>query len=419
MTAALRDEIPANVTRIGPNEEIEIHAWPDCLGLDRPVEALAPWVYDEPALLELEKEAIFRRSWQMACHVSDIPAPGDFQVFDLLDDSVIVLRGRDGEPRAFMNACRHRAARLLDGKGRCGPRLQCPYHGWTYDLEGRLKSLPLADSFPDIDRTCHGLTPVPFEIFHGFVFIRIKGDGLSVADEWGTIGDDLAAYGAAELEPLHDPLVEIWDCNWKLAVDNYQDVYHVPMGHPGLYRLLGLGLRMDLERSGVSRGIQNLTEKPSARWSERLYLDLVRNEGKRLPDPISHQWRNYTMLPNLGIDAFPEMISTFQLIPLAIEKTLVRMAVYGHPDATRSEKARCYLIDRISRNVGEEDRDFCRRVQRGLKTSEYRPGPLSQLEVCTAQFHEYLRERMTVVRAPRRPAPEVLREASRTAATER
>ena len=85
----------------------------------------------------------------------------------------------------------------------------------------------------------------------------------------------------------------------------------------------------------------------------------------------------------------------------------------------RSEKARCYLIDRISRNVGEEDRDFCRRVQRGLKTSEYRPGPLSQLEVCTAQFHEYLRERMAVVRAPRRPAPEVLREASRTAATER
>jgi phenylpropionate dioxygenase-like ring-hydroxylating dioxygenase large terminal subunit len=112
------------------------------------------------------------------------------------------------------------------------------------------------------------------------------------------------------------------------------------------------------------------------------------------------------------------LISTFQIIPLATEKTLIRMAVYGHPEATRSEKARCYLIDRISRDVGEEDRDFCRRVQRGLKTSDYRPGPLSQLEVCTAQFHEYLRERMAIVRERSRPTPEALREAARLAATE-
>ena len=411
MTVALKAGSPPEITRLGPNQEIEIRAWPGCPGLDYPGEPLPPWAYDDPAVLELEKEAVFRRSWQLACHVSDVPNSGDFQVFDLLEDSVIVLRGRDGELRVFMNACRHRAARLLDGKGRCGPRLQCPYHNWTYDLEGHLTNLPLAGSFPGLDKSCHGLKTVPFEIFHGFVFVRIKGDGPSVAEDWGAIGADLAAYEVAEMVPIGEPIEEIWACNWKIAVDNYQDVFHVPMGHPGLYRLLGLDLRLDLEPSGVSRGIQDLTERPSARWSERLYLELLRREKGRLPKPLNNQWRNYTMLPSLGIDAFPETVSTFQIIPLAVERTMVRMAIYGRANASRSEKARCYLIDRISRGVNEEDQDFCRRVQRGMKTAGYRPGPLSQLEVCTAQFHDHLRQRVPLVREQGRPTPEALRKA--------
>ena len=115
---------------------------------------LPGWIYHDADFFELEKRSIFRTSWQLVCHSNDIPEIGDYHRFDLFDESVVTIRGKDGQLRSFHNVCRHRASRLLDGpKGNCGHRIQCPYHHWSYSLEGRLIGVPQRDF---VQRSRHG-----------------------------------------------------------------------------------------------------------------------------------------------------------------------------------------------------------------------------------------------------------------------
>src|SRR5579862_9590960 len=120
--------------------------------MDEDAHSLPAWIYRDPEFFELEKQTIFRQAWQLVCHQSDVPRTGDYHSFDFLGESVIVLRGEDGQIRSFHNACRHRASRLLDeSKGHCGRRITCPYHAWTYGLDGRLLAIPQRDAFKGLD----------------------------------------------------------------------------------------------------------------------------------------------------------------------------------------------------------------------------------------------------------------------------
>ena len=157
--------------------------------LQRPAETLDDhlglpgWIYHDPDFFELEKRSIFRTSWQLICHNNDIPQPGDYHTFDLFGESVVTVRGRDGVVRSFHNVCRHRAARLLDGnKGHCGGRITCPYHAWTYSLDGKLVGVPHKESFRDFRVEDHGLVGLEQEIFMGFIFIRFEPGLPSVAE---------------------------------------------------------------------------------------------------------------------------------------------------------------------------------------------------------------------------------------------
>jgi len=129
--------------------------------IDENAVGLPAWIYRDPDFFELEKRTIFRTSWQLVCHSNDIPNPGDYHCFDQLGESVVTVRGRDGQIRSFHNVCRHRASRLLDGpKGHCNARITCPYHAWTYSLEGKLVGVPHRESFRDLNTEQHGLVPL-------------------------------------------------------------------------------------------------------------------------------------------------------------------------------------------------------------------------------------------------------------------
>ena len=131
----------------------------------------------------------------MVCHLSDIPRSGDFHTFEFLGESLVVMRTEDGGVRAFHNVCRHRAARLLDGtKGHCGKLITCPYHAWTYSLDGRLVAVPQKDSFKGLDTARHGLAMLEHEVFLGFVFVRFEPGLPSVRD--------MAAPYLHEMKPL-------------------------------------------------------------------------------------------------------------------------------------------------------------------------------------------------------------------------
>ena len=138
---------------------------------------LPGWIYSSPRFFAEETAKVLAPAWQVVCHQNDIPRPGDYHTFDFIGESVIVVRGQDGRPRAFNNVCLHRAARMLDGPtGRCG-RIVCPYHAWTYDTEGQLIGVPLRETYPDLRIETRKLPPVDLEVFRGFIFVRIEGGG--------------------------------------------------------------------------------------------------------------------------------------------------------------------------------------------------------------------------------------------------
>jgi phenylpropionate dioxygenase-like ring-hydroxylating dioxygenase large terminal subunit len=364
--------------------------------------ALPAWVYNHPEMTRLEHERILLPSWQIVCHVNSIPKAGDYATFDLGPESVLVLRDRDGSIRGFHNVCRHRGARLLDGAGNCAAAITCPYHGWTYRHDGGLIGMPLRESFPGLDRAELGLRPVAVDTAFGFVFVCLAtpaqgGRPAPVAATWGRLGEELAPYHLEDMVPLGPISSDVWHVDWKIAMDNYLESYHVPIGHPGLFRMFTPDYDDAASVPGVARGLSWLRENRSSRWSEGLYQSLIGRAATHLPEAERRCWRFYSALPNLGIDIFPDQIDFFQVLPAGPGKCIIRGALFGLPDATRELRAVRFLSNRINAAVNAEDKWLCERVQRGLASASYRPGPLSQLENSLLEFHNLLRARIPEV----------------------
>jgi phenylpropionate dioxygenase-like ring-hydroxylating dioxygenase large terminal subunit len=368
--------------------------------------AMPAWVYNHPEMNRLELERILKPSWQIACHISQIPRAGDYVTFELASDSVIVLRDASGAIRALRNTCRHRGTRLLEGAGRCSGRITCPYHGWTYRYDGSLLATPARDSFPDLDLREHGLGAVPVEITLGFVWVCLGTEAAPPPSQiWAPLLEELAPYRFEELVPVQPLFQEEWAVDWKIAMDNYLESYHVPIGHPGLNRMFTPDYEDQRGVPGIGRGISWMRDAPSPRWSERIYQKYVGEvTAAHLPERERRSWRFYSYLPNHGIDVFPEQIDFFQVLPRGPGKALVRSASFGLPDERREMRLIRWLGNRINMQVNNEDRQLCERLQRGIADSHYRPGPLSQIETWMLEFHNLLRARIPEVRLANAPA---------------
>ena len=365
--------------------------------------ALPAWVYNNADLTRLELQRVLLPSWQIVCHVNSIPQSGDYVTFDLGPESVLVLRDREGTIRGYHNVCRHRGARILDGAGNCPGTITCPYHGWTYKQDGSLIGMPSRETFVDLDRADYGLRSVRVEVAFGFVFVCLAGNPAPVRETWGALGQELAAYRTEEMVPLGPITEEVWPVDWKIAMDNYLESYHVPIGHPGLNRMFTPDYEDQAWTRGVARGVSWMRDRESSRWSERAYQRMVGKVVTHLPEKERGCWRFYSALPNLGIDVFPDQMDFFQLLPDGPGRTIVRGGVFGLPDERREMRALRYLSSRINTQVNNEDRWLCSRVQRGLSSGSYKPGPLSQLERWMHEFHELLRERIPEFRLPNAP----------------
>jgi phenylpropionate dioxygenase-like ring-hydroxylating dioxygenase large terminal subunit len=372
---------------------------------ERPGAPLAPWTYRNPELFELEYEALFLRRWQFIGHVNDIPESGDYITGNIGRDSVIVIRDKSRTIRGFLNVCRHRASRVLEGSGSCRGVIRCPYHGWTYELDGSLMAIPQQENFPDTDKSQYGLHTVQVDVFHGMVFVRVKGDGPSVAEQFAHTAHFFAEYDVANYEQISTPVEEIWDVNWKVIWDNYLENYHIPIGHPSLFRLLKENGEWDELTSGINYGVFVMRDKPSRVENERLYQEQLHNADHRLPDALKGKWVQFGYAPNLGIDLYPEMLDFFQILPLGPEKTLVRGMFYGHKNPTPEELELRRLNRLINDPVNDEDRQLCERVQQGIRTDGYEPGPLALAVSCIFNFHELIRLEIPVatlvIEAPR------------------
>ncbi len=353
--------------------------------------SLPAWTYIDPAFLDLERTRVFAPSWQIVCHISDIPEPGRYHTLEFLGETILVVRDAGGQVRAYYNVCRHRAARLLDGSsGDCGSRIICPYHAWTYALTGELIGLPGRDAFAHIDRTRHGLVSVELEIWRGFVFVRLVPGGPSVAEMMAPYEHEIAHYRFEDLVPLGRVTLRPRAVNWKNVGDNYADALHITIAHPGLTRLFGKSYGIEA-REWVDKMWGELGDAPSSCWSERMY-QAVLPPVPHLPPNRQRLWTYYRLWPNLAFDIYPDQVDFMQSIPISPTQTLIREIAYVLPDARREMRAARYLNWRINRQVSLEDCALIERVQHGMQSRSYTVGPLGENEVALKSFGRRMRQ---------------------------
>lgn len=364
--------------------------------------SLPAWTYDDPDFFAAEAEHVFRPSWQLVCHESDIARPGDWHTLDYLGESVIVTRGNDGAVRAFTNICRHRGSRIVDGASGCAKKLVCPYHAWTYELDGRLSGVPDRQDYPGLDTSRHGLAPVDLESWRGFLFVRLSDDGgPGVAQMMAPYEDQVAPYRFEELTALGRVTLRPREVNWKNVADNYSDGLHIPVAHPGLTRLFGRSYGVEAQ-AHVDRMWGDLVDRPSANLSERMYQKLLPTVP-HLPEAAQRRWLYFKLWPNVAFDIYPDQVDFMQFLPVSPTQTLIREISYVLPDARREMKAARYLNWRINRQVNAEDTALIARVQEGMRSRSFTIGPLGESEVCLRSFCRRMRALIPQAREEQRP----------------
>jgi choline monooxygenase len=344
--------------------------------LDHATALPARW-YVDASMPALERRAIFDRAWQLVAHVCQLRAPGDHVIADFAGLPVLAVRGADntggaGDIRVFHNVCRHRAGPIAQCDGLAAKSLRCRYHGWTYGLDGQLKSAPEMGATPDFDMGQVRLPQLQVRTWQGLVFAAVDADAASfdalVAGIDARLGDarGLAGYGH------HHRVGYDLACNWKVYVDNYLEGYHVPHVHPELNRMLDY-------RSYVTE----LAALHSLQWSPLESSPGLYGNGDAL---------YYWLWPNTMLNILPGRLQTNRVVPLGVDRCRIEFDFYYPVDESGEGRARREADLAFSDLVQQEDLGICMDVQRGLASGSYVAGRLNPLrESAVHHFQELLR----------------------------
>jgi phenylpropionate dioxygenase-like ring-hydroxylating dioxygenase large terminal subunit len=353
---------------------------------------LPAWAYRSPEFFQAERREIFARTWLLVGHVSQLREPGDYVSMTIAGEPIAVVRGKDGRLRAFSNVCRHRAARVLDGAGNCGKAMRCPYHGWTYGLDGQLLAIPEKTGFPGFDKDANGLWPLSVGVAAGFVFASLAPDPVPLAEHLGPFEEWLAPYRPERLV-RYGVGTDVLPINWKNSIDNYLEGYHIPVGHPGLLRLLDYKRYLvETTGSAVSIARSPMRNKASNVWQERLYQRLVR-PMPGLREPENREWNFIFAFPGMTFNLYPDQIDFWLNYPLDERRTMTVWNTFRPPETSgRRDRLVRRLNTRINMLVQHEDNELTARVQEGLGSSLYRAGVIGERENGLLHFHDLVRE---------------------------
>jgi choline monooxygenase len=360
---------------------------PESAGVTLPARA-----YVSPEVYEREMRDVFMKSWIFACHVSDVAEPGRYWTTSIAGEPVAVLRDTEGGLRALSNVCRHRAARILTGQGSCPKVLRCPYHGWTYRQDGRLAAVPEARGFENLDREAVRLPEFRVGELCGLVFVCMSEETEPLDTYFGDLAEKLAPLRLAELH-ASDRFQAAYDHNWKVISDNYLEGYHIPVGHPGLLRLL------DYKRYVATVGRRHawidgpFRDKPSKNYQERLYQMLMRPMDG-FPSDLEGAWTYVHLWPATFMDIYPDQIDTWQLFPDGLRHTRTEARVYHSGSRALRDRLVRTINWRFNQKVMDEDVELCDMVQQGLESRTYERGVLNRNENGVLNFHDLLREAM-------------------------
>jgi choline monooxygenase len=370
----------ANPINLGMNERVEC------------AETLPSRFYIDPAVLTLEKERIFRRTWQLVGTITQscgevnsvkrtIADPGAYFTADVVGEPVVVVRDNSGTLRAFSNVCRHRAGPIAQGSG-CRNVFNCAYHGWTYTLDGRLIGTPEVDGMEFFDRSTMGMVPLRCEAWEQFIFVNFDLEAPPLSGFLENIPSQAAGFEFEGIE-LAERRDYYMNCNWKVYVDNYLEGYHIPIVHPGLMKEIDYTqYRTEVFRYS-SQQLGPVKEVKPGDAGERVYA----------PSLGLKEALYFWVFPNLMLNIYPDNIQTNVIVPLGHDRTLTIFEWYFHDAHSEKVKERAKKTLGFSETVQQEDIHICEAVQRGLQSSTYDRGRYSvKRENGVHHFHMLLSE---------------------------
>lgn len=366
------------------------------LGSRLPDHSLPAALYNDPRSLQFDLEAIFARSWLMAGMECEVPGAGSYLAFNVGQWPVIVVRDKAGEIRAFHNSCRHRGSILCQPGHGSAPKLVCPYHRWTYDLDG---SLFAAGRMPDgFDKSTHGLTPIALRRVAGAIFVCLADD----PPEFDSFAQSFAEYaGPLDFSNLKlaatDTLVE--QANWKLVMENARECYHCATGHPELaqtfpvqhVRHFGIDRDPAAQRFGEemdAAGLPHAAREGSwwqiARFALNPGACTISMDGAPVcARPLTAinggnvGSLRFATEPNMFAHATGDHLFVFTCVPAGLHETHVYSRWYVHKDAVEGTD---YDLDRLKElwlKTNAQDKALAENNQRGVLSPGYRPGPYS------------------------------------------
>ncbi len=348
-----------------------------------PVRGLDAKYFTDRELFERTLDRVFYRNWLLACHASQLAKAGDFLTLELYDQDILIARGDDGELKAYYNVCQHRGHKLADGSGN-KKLLVCPYHRWSYDLNGRLKAAPNSKNVPGFDASQICLTPIRVENFLGFVFINLDPQAQPMDAVYPGIREaivDLCADVEQRRYATHHEADE--GCNWLTAVENYNECYHCKACHASFAKGI---IDPDSYRIEPFADIQVLHHSSRATQSDEAWYDVS-----------GADYGSFFLWPATALQFYPGgVVNSFAWRPLAIDDVRVFRGFYSNDGEVDDRLQK--VIDNDRATTFQEDLEIVRHVQRGLRSRGYRPGPLVvdpdggiESELPIQKLHEWLR----------------------------
>jgi len=322
-----------------------------------------PWSwYTDPAVLDLERERIFQRSWQYVGHLGDVPEPGSFSASFVGDVPVVVVRDKEDALRAFLNVCRHRGSLVCEGTGR-RETLQCPYHAWTYGLDGRLITAPRGNKEGGIPKEELGLLPLRLETWGPLLFVNPDADAEPLEVHLDGI-PELVADAGIDLDALRflQRSESELECNWKISAENFLECYHCPTAHPGFSAVMNVSPDAYLLEASASRMTQH---------------GPPRAEPRGAYDPTGEVERGqfHLLFPGTVVNVMPGRpnFSIGPIVPRGSEKTYRFIDYFVAEDADEAWIEESLAFDA---QVGAEDRAVIERVQAGMRAGLIEEGRL-------------------------------------------
>ena len=361
MTLSLRDIIAG----YNPNAPLSEAATPP-----------ASW-YVDPRIFDLEKRTVFPHSWQIVARAAQVRDAGQYITAEIAGEPILVVRGNDHLLRGFFNVCRHHAAAVVtDPEGKT-QNLRCPYHGWTYNLEGTLIITPEFAGVRNFERSANGLLPIQTDVWEGWIFVKLDRNGPSLKEFLGKeLINKIQPLGLDKLHWIERRYYTV-NCNWKVFIDNYLDGgYHVPHIHSGLNSVL------DYTHYTIETG-EHWCVQSSPITSDK---GEEQTAAVRTGESAFYYW----IYPNFMINWYEGVMDTNLVRPLGVDQTEVIFDFY-FPDNSEAKRERNAGSIAVSEHIQTEDQAICESVQRGLESRAYTAGRLSvRREAGEHLFHRLL-----------------------------